>query len=123
MEERKKTIFDAITAINDKIPTYEYDKKTASAYMLMLWMSLYGDCGPQIDRLNERLFEMPDKLVFSALYKGIPRGKRFSRWPTKSEKEKGLTEKKKKLIKELMDVHGFSSFEAETIFKRYIDIK
>jgi len=121
MTDKKPSIFECINAVNDKIPTYKYDKKIAPAYMLMLWMSLNDGILPYIDKLNERLFEMPDKLVFSAMYKGIPKAKRFARWPAKSEKEKGLTEKKKKAIKELMDEHGFSEFEAKTLFKRYID--
>ena len=115
------SIFDCINAVNEKIPTYKYHKKSASAYMLMLWLSQSEVCMPCIDRLNERLFDMPDELVFAALYKGIPKGKRFIKWD-KGVKDKALTKKKEDAIKELMDNYGFSKFEAGTVYKRYIDI-
>jgi len=120
MENKTTTIYDCINAIKEKIPTYKYNKKSASAYMLLLWFSHLDMCMPHVDRLNERLFDMPDELVFSALFKSVPRGRRFIKWD-KGVKDKALSKKKEDAIKEMMDEHGFSKFEASTVYKRYID--
>jgi len=122
MQEKGPSIFDCINAVNEKIPTYKYNKKLAPAYMLLLWLSISETCMPCVDRINERLFEMPNELVFAALYKGIPKGKRFVKWPKKGTKNRGLSKKEEDIIKELMEEHGFSEFEAKTLFKRYIDV-
>jgi hypothetical protein len=114
-------LFSCLNAVNEKIPVYKYSKKDCSAYMLLLWLSHAEGCMPYLDKLNERLFGMPDELVFSALYKGIPRGKRFIKWD-KGIKDKEYTKKKEAIIKALEEDHGFSSFEAKTLFKRYIDV-
>ena len=78
---------------------------------------------PYIDRLNERLFNMPDELVFAALYKGIPKGKRFIKWDKKTKDGDKIIKKKESIITRLMEDYGFSDFEARTLFKRYIDIQ
>lgn len=114
-------LFNCLNAINQKIPSYKYNKKDCTAYMLMLWLSHDRGCLPYIDKLNERLFEMPDELVFAALFKSIPNGKRFIKWD-KGIKDKELTKKKEDIIKTLQDDYGFSKFEAKTLFKRYIDV-
>lgn len=114
-------LFSCLNAVNEKIPIYKYNKKDCSAYMLLLWLSHSEGCLPYIDKINERLFDMPDELVFAALYKGIPKGKRFIKWD-KGIKDKEYTKKKEAIITSLMEDHGFSGFEAKTLFKRYIDV-
>ena len=114
-------LFDCLNAINLKDPKYKYNKKDCSGYMLLLWMSHSPSCMPIVEKLNERLFGMSDELVFAALYKGIPRGKRYIKWD-KGLKDKALGKKKESIIQGLMDTHEFSRFEAHTLFKRYIDV-
>ena len=89
--------------------------------MLLLWLSHSPSCIEYVDKLNERLFNMPDELIFTALYKGIPKGKRYIKWD-KGLKDKALLKKKQKIVQGLKDTHGFSDFEAHTLFKRYIDV-
>lgn len=114
-------LFDCLNAINQKNPTYKYNKKDCSAYMLLLWLSHSDSCLDIVNKLNERLFEMPDEMVYAALYKGVPKGHRFIKWD-KGIKDKDLTKKKESMVKSLMDEYGFSKFEAMTLYKRYIDI-
>lgn len=114
-------LFDCLDAINKKNPTYTYNKKDCSGYMLMLWLSHSQGCMPYIDRLNEQLFNLPDELVFASLYKGVPKGNRFIKWD-KGIKDKELTKKKEKIVNTLIEEYGFSKFEALTLFKRYIDV-
>lgn len=114
-------LFDCLNAVNLKNPTYKYNKKDCSGYMLLLWLSHSPSCMDYVDKLNERLFGMPDELVFAALYKGIPKGKRFIKWD-KGNKDKALTKTKEKIIQGLKDNHGMSDFEARTLFKRYVDV-
>lgn len=114
-------LFECLNAVNLKTPVYKYNKKDCSGYMLLLWLSHSPSCIEYVNKLNERLFDMPDELVFAALFKGIPRDKRFIKWD-KGSKDKALTKKKEKIIQGLIDSHGMSKFEAHTIFKRYIDL-
>jgi len=114
-------LFDCLNAINLKNSSYKYNKKDCSGYMLLLWLSHSPSCMEYVNKLNERLFNMPDDVVFAALYKGIPRSKRFIKWD-KGVKDKSLLKKKQKIVQDLMDNHSFSKFEALTVFKRYIDV-
>lgn len=114
-------LFDCLNAVNLKHPNYKYNKKDCSGYMLLLWLSHSPSCMTFVDKLNERLFGMPDELVFAALFKGIPKSKRFIKWD-KGVKDKALTKKKEKIIQGLKDNHGMSDYEAKTLFKRYIDV-
>lgn len=114
-------LFDCLNAINLKTPSYKYNKKDCNGYMLLLWLSHSPSCMDIVNKLNERLFDMPDQLIFAALYKGVERSKRYIKWD-KGVKDKNLTKKKEKIIQGLMDTHGFSEFEAHTLFKRYIDV-
>lgn len=116
---KETNLFDCLDAINKKIP-YTYKKKDCTAYMMLMWMSHNTECLPYVDRLNERLFEMPDDLVFAALYKGIPKANRFIKWD-KGSKTSDITKKKEAIIKDIQDEHGFSKFEASTLFKRYVE--
>lgn len=113
-------LFDCLDAINRKTP-YKYNKKDCSGYMLLLWMSHSSSCMEYIEKLNERLFSMPDELVYAALYKGIPKAKRFLKWD-KGTKDKGLLKKQEAIVQGLKDNHGFSDYEALTVYKRYIDV-
>ncbi|MCK5016215.1 MAG: DNA polymerase clamp loader subunit A [Candidatus Peribacteraceae bacterium] len=114
-------LFDCLNAINLKNSQYQYSKKDCSGYMLLMWFSHLPSCIGIVDKLNERLFTMTDEMVFAALYKQVPRSKKFLKWD-KGKKDNKLTKKKEKIIQGLKDDHGFSEFEAHTIFKRYIDV-
>ena len=114
-------LFECLNAINLKNPSYKYNKKDCSGYMLLLWLSHSPSCMPLVDKLNERLFSMSDEVIFAALFKGVSKDKRFIKWD-KGIKDKKLTKKKEKIIQGLKDNHGMSEFEAHTLFKRYIDV-
>lgn len=114
-------LFDCIDAVTMKNPNYKYNKKDVSAYILLMWLSHNESLFPFVEKLNKHLFNMPDDLVFAALYKGSPKGKRFIRWD-KGVKDKDLASKKKKVIQCIMDDYGLSEFEAKTLFVRYIDV-
>lgn len=114
-------LFECLNAVNLKSPGYKYKKKDCSGYMLLLWLSHSPSCMEYIDILNERLFDIPDELVYAALFKGIPKSKRYIKWD-KGLKDKAMGKKKERIIQDLKDVHGMSDFEAKTLFKRYIDV-
>ena len=118
---KEPNLFDTLNAINKKIPTYKYSKKHATGYMLMLWLSHSPECMPFVEKLNERMFTMTDEQIFAALFKGIPKNtRRFLKWD-KGVKDKKLGKKKEDTIQQLKDEHGFSDYEARTIFKLYVD--
>jgi len=121
LKNKTNEIFKCLDAIKEKIPSYKYNKKSAPAFMLMMWLSHLEIYMPTINKLNDRLFDMPDELVYSAMFKSIPKGKRFFRWD-KGDKSENKLDKKDVIIKDMMDEYGFSEFEAKTVYKRYIDV-
>jgi|WetSurMetagenome_2_1015567.scaffolds.fasta_scaffold291220_3 hypothetical protein len=123
MEYKKSPIFDCLGAVSKKIPTYKYNKKDVSAFILLMWLSHNESCMPYVDKINERLFDMPQEAVFSAMFKGLPKGNIFFKWDKKTkDKDKNLSKKKEDIIVKLVEEYGFSDFEARTLFKRYIDV-
>lgn len=104
----KYTLFDYLNAIfyKRKVP---YDKKVASAYILMLWLSEDKNLIHMINDINSCLFILKDKMVYDYFWYGIPKGKRFIKF-TKKKKDKKDNEK---LIEQLMFEKKLSKEEAK----------
>lgn len=112
-------LFDCLNAINHKNKSYKYNKKDCNAYMLLLWFSHDQSCLNILDKINEHLFDIPDKMVYQYLYTAIPQSRRFLKWD-KGTKSKKLLKKEEKIISAMIDTYNFSRFEAETLYVLYI---
>lgn len=91
---KEPNLFDYINAFFDKkdIP---YDKKKAGKYILVLWMSNDRESLEAVQTVCNKLFEIPDELVYQYLMEKIPRGKRWIKYPKKYIKESELEELQK----------------------------
>ncbi len=118
--KKPNRLFDCIKAINEKNSSYKYNKKDCSGYMLLMWFSHATDCVPIINEINRHLFDIPDELVYTYLYKSVPAGQRFIKYD-KGTKDKALLVRQKKVIQTLMDEYEMSKMEATTVFKRYLN--
>jgi len=115
---RQNRLFDCLNAINNKNKSYQYDKKDVNAYMLMLWLSHDPDCLDILDKINERLFDIPDELVYTYLYNAVPQKRRFIKWD-KGQKDK-LKKKEEEIIQGIIDEYGMSKYEATNLYNLYI---
>jgi hypothetical protein len=118
--KKPNKLFDCLNAINRKDPSYKYNKKDVSGYMLLMWFSHASDCTDIINEINAHLFDIPDELVYYYLYKSVPTGNRFIKYD-KGTKEKKLLVRQQKLIQTLMDEYEMSKMEATKLFKRYLN--
>lgn len=118
-KKKPNKLFDCLNAINLKNPSYKYNKKDCSGYMLLMWFSHAQSCAEIVNNINNYLFDIPDEFVYTYLYKAIPKARRFIKWD-KGTKDKKLLKREEKVIKELMDIYSMSKLEALTLFKRYI---
>ena len=115
----KSGLFACINAINYKNSSYQYNKKDCTAYMLLLWFSHDQKCLGTLNEINEYLFSMPDKIVYDYLYRVIPQNnRRFLKWDKGSKKR--ITKVDEDNIKELMDVYGFSRYEAMSCYMLFV---
>jgi hypothetical protein len=112
-------LFDCLNAINLKNKSYQYNKKDVSAYMLLLWFSHDPDCIDIVDKINERLFDIPDEMVYHYLYEAVPQKRRFIKWD-KGTKNKDLLKKERKIIDGLKEQYGFSEYEAKKLYVLYM---
>ncbi len=112
-------LFDCLNAINYKNKSYKYKKKDCNAYMLMLWFSHDQKCLELLENINERLFDIPDEMVYKYLYNAVSQSRRFLKWD-KGVKSKKLLKKEQKVIDDMIDDYGFSRYEAETLYVLYI---
>ncbi len=119
VKKKPNKLFDCLNAINMKNPSYKYNKKDCSGYMLIMWFSHSQSCIKIVSKINKHLFDVPDEFVYTYLYKQIPKARRFIKWD-KGIKDKKLLKKEEKIVKNIMDVYSFSKFEALTLFKRYL---
>lgn len=101
-------LFDILNSINEKKPI-EYNKKTASTYLLLLWLSHDRSLIKLCNQLNKYLFKLNDKQMYSMMYHTVPKKKRFIKW---IKKEK-LSNKKEKQVEQLMKKYDISRREAE----------
>lgn len=108
-ERKHNDLFGVLNAIFNKTPVL-YDKKEASAYMLMLWLSHEKDLMYWVDQINMNkiIFNTPDKLIFKYFYDKIPKKRRFVKWIKKSK----VSENKEKALTELCNKYNISKKEA-----------
>lgn len=85
----------------------EYDKKLASAYMINLWLSHEKDLMFYCNKINNVLFNVPDKLVYKYFYDKIPKRKRYIKWI-----KKDISKDKAKSIEEISLKYNISKKEA-----------
>jgi len=109
-ERKPNDLFGCLNAICNKKPPIIYDKKEASAFIIMLWLSHEYDLMPWVDKINTNklVFNVPDELTYKYFYDKIPKKKRFIKWIKKSK----LSESKEKELKELCDKYNISKREA-----------
>jgi hypothetical protein len=105
---KERTIFDVLNSIYYKTGM-DYEKKIVSAYVLSLWLSHDTSLIEMVNDVNMILFNLEDEWVYKYYYNKIPKGRRYIKWPRKSEKDKEKGEK----IKSLMLEFGVSKREAE----------
>jgi hypothetical protein len=87
--------------------------------MLLLWFSHDPDCIDIVDKINERLFDIPDEMVYYYLYEAVPQKRRFIKWD-KGVKDKDLLKKERKIIDGLKEQYSFSEYEAKKLYVLYI---
>jgi len=112
-------LFNCLNAINQKNKSYKYNKKDCNAYMLLLWFSHDQKCLDILDKINERLFDIPDEMVYKYLYSAIPLSRRYLKWD-KGIKSKKMLKKEEKIIQSMIDTYNFSKYEAEMLYVLYI---
>jgi len=105
---KEKTLFDILNAIFLK-SKIDYEKRIAPAYILSLWLSHDKELLPIVNEINMLQFNLEDEMVFNYYYHKVPKGKRFIRWPKKTEKDK----QEQKIIESLQEKYGISKREAK----------
>jgi hypothetical protein len=108
MIEKKTTIFDYINAIFYK-KNIEFDKKVVSGYVLSLFLSYDNNLLEIVNKINQYQFQLSDERVFKYYMEKVPKGKRFIKFPKKTEKEKNI----KKAMNELIEEYDISELEAK----------
>lgn len=106
-------IFDYLNCINKKTKQLPFDKKEASPWMLMLWLSHSPDCIDVVNKINERFSLLPGQSVYNCLYYKIPKKNRFIKYT------KGKRDKEKKELKRFRQKKGISNLEAK-LFKDFL---
>ena len=100
-------LFGTLNAITMKT-NINYDKKLASAYMLLLWLSHERDLMWYVDKMNTVMYNIPDELVFKYFVKAVPKKKRYIKWIKKGR----VSKKKEAKIQELCDKYNISKKES-----------
>lgn len=105
-------LFATLDNINTKKPLIGgYDKRQASGYMLLMWLSHCPDIIHIVNKINEVQFKIPssvqNEVIYKALYDLVPKKKRFVKWVKKVKDEA-----RDKKIEEIMTKYGFSKREA-----------
>jgi len=111
MVEKKPTLFDFLNQIYYKRMKYPYDKKTASAYMLSLWLSHDKSLINIVHKICKYQFDLPDKVIYDYYFDKVPKGRRYIKWVKKTESEK----KKDKDIKNICEKYNVSKRESKML--------
>lgn len=104
-------IFDFLNQIYMKTSKYPYDKKTASAYMLSLWLSHDKHLINIVDKIVRLQFTLPDDIIYNYYVSEIPKGRRFIKWIKKTPEDKKL----KKKLESIMEGTFLSKREAKMV--------
>jgi len=87
-ENKEVTIFDYLNQIFYKKDKYVYDKKSAPAYMLSMWLSHDSNLIDIVNKLNSLQFSLKDDIIYKYYMSKVPKGKRFLKWSKKTPKDK-----------------------------------
>jgi len=104
-------LFDFLNQIYMKTSKYPYDKKTASAYMLSLWLSHDKHLINIVDKIVRLQFTLPDDIIYNYYVSEIPKGRRFVKWVKKTPEDKKL----KKKLESIMEGTFLSKREAKMV--------
>jgi len=104
-------LFDFLNQIYMKTAKYPYDKKTASAYMLSLWLSHDKHLINIVDKIVRLQFTLPDDIIYNYYMSEIPKGRRFIKWVKKTPEDKKI----KKKLDHIMEGTFLSKREAKMI--------
>ncbi len=104
---KERTLFNILDTIFLKTGM-DYEKRIAPAYILSLWLSHDRQLVEIVNDINHLQFNLPDEMIYRYYYYKVPKGKRFIRWPKKTEKDK----QREKEISELCEQFGISKREA-----------
>ena len=104
-------LFDFLNQIYMKTSKYPYDKKTASAYMLSLWLSHDKHLINIVDKIVRLQFTLPDDIIYNYYVSEIPKGRRFIKWIKKTPEDKKL----KKKLESIMEGTFLSKREAKMV--------
>jgi len=110
---KKITLFDYLNQIYMKTSKYKYDKKTAAAYMLSLWLSHDKYLINIVHKICFLQFSLPDKVIYDYYFDRVPKGRRYIKWTKKTPEEK----QKLKDIKLLQEQYNISKREAKMTLK------
>jgi hypothetical protein len=105
---KERTLFDILNSIFLKTGM-DYEKRIASSYIISLWLSHDRELVEMVNDINHLQFNLDDEMIYKYYYYKVPKGKRFIRWPKKTEKDK----KREEEINELCIEHDISKKEAE----------
>lgn len=105
------TLFDILNQIYLKNQKYPYDKKTASAYMLSLWLSHDIHLINIVDKITRLQFTLPDDIIYNYYVSEIPKGRRYVKWVKKTPEDKKI----KKKLESIMEGTFLSKREAKMV--------
>jgi hypothetical protein len=90
-------LFTFLNQIQNKQRTVPYDKKTANAYMLSMWLSHDKDLIEKVNKINQYQFLLPDEIIYEYYMDSIPSGKRYIKWIKKRKADNKLKKRIDKL--------------------------
>ena len=109
-KEKKINIFDYLRQICEKRTKLPYDKKTAPAFLLTMWLAHEDDLIEYAQNINRHHW-IGDENIYNYYFHVIPKGRRFIRWTKKDE----TYLKEQQEIEELMEEYNVSKREATMI--------
>lgn len=85
MTVKKPDLFTFIRQIQSKRKTVPYDKKTAPAFVLSLFLSMNRQYIRIVNKMNKYQYVLPDKAVYDYYMSAIPQGNSYSKFIKKRE--------------------------------------
>ena len=110
VKEKKINIFDYLRQVCEKTTKLPYDKKTAPAFLLTMWLAHEDDLIKYAQNINRHHW-IGDENIYNYYFHAIPKGRRFIRWTKKDE----TYLKEQQEIEEIMEEYNVSNKEATMI--------
>lgn len=99
-KQEEPNLFTFLNQIYTKNEKFKYDKKSAPAYMLSMWLSHDNQFIKYVEKINHLQFNIPDEQIYKYYMSVIPKGKKFIKWIKKTPEEKEFIKEVKKIVEE-----------------------